>query len=385
MTLVVETIGTREGIEALQGEWESLRGADPDRSPFVSCEWFRCCLEDTEGAEPMVLAVRSGSALLGVAPLARRRVPGRWGTARAIEFLRCRETAHADFVVHPDHRDAVIAAVAGHLFDERPRTWDLLSLGPWPERSPNAVAVRRLLAARNARWTERTASLVPVVRIDRDWESFWGTRTYLFRKSRRGIQNRMRKLGTVEVEAVRADASGEGLRALHRVADRAWKREEGLAVTSREESKRFFACLTDAAGRRGWLLLWVLRLDGTPIAVEYNLAEEGNVYALRADFDQEYRSYSPGAYLEHHILQTLFAEGYRAYHAGPGFDAYKLRWTEEVRRNVTLNVYSARGPRNLLRWVVEGRLAPRLRRESTPAAGPTAEDALEDGATERGR
>jgi CelD/BcsL family acetyltransferase involved in cellulose biosynthesis len=370
VTLAVETLLTVDAIDALRDDWETLRLADPDRSPFVSYEWYRCCLEDSEGAEPMVLAVRANGRLVGIAPLARRLLPGRWGSTRTVEFLRCRETSHADLVVDPALREEVLVAVCGRLLDERPRIWDLLSLGPWPERSPNAIVAQRLLRERGARWTERTASLVPVVRIDRDWEAYWGTRTYLFRKSRRGIQNRMRKLGTVEVEAVRADDSGEGMRAFYRVADRAWKRDEGLAVTSREESKRFFACLTEAAGRRGWLLLWVLRLDGTPIAVEYNLAENGTVYALRADFDQEYRAYSPGAYLEHHILQTLFAEGYRAYHAGPGFDAYKLRWTEEVRRNVSVTVYSTHGARNRLRWVADGWALPRLRAWRARTAGP---------------
>lgn len=382
MTLAVETIRTAEGLDAIRDAWEALRLADPERSPFLAYEWFRCCLEDPEGASLRVLVVRDGDRLLGIAPLASRVERGRWGRWRSIGFIRCRETPFADLIVVPERRPEVVEALFRHLLRDARDAWDLLRLGPWPERSANYAAARDALRALGARTEERTASVVPVVPIDRDWEAFWGTRTYQFRKSRRGILNRIAKAGTVTVESVTRDESGEGLRALFHVADRAWKREEGIAITSRPESRRFFEALTEAAGKRGWLLLWILRLDGAPIAVEYDLAEGGVVHALRADFDQERRQHSPGALLEYHLLHRLFDEAYRAYCAGPGFDAYKLRWTEEVRRNMTLTVYNA-GALPTLLWATEERLVPlarRLRDRLSGARPGAAGDAPEDGA-----
>jgi hypothetical protein len=171
------------------------------------------------------------------------------------------------------------------------------------------------------------------------WEAFMESRSYLFRKSRRGILNRMQKLGTAEVDCHRADPDGDVIRTVYDVSERGWKHREGKALTNREDSKRFFAALTEAAGRRGWLLVWILKLNGRAIAMEYHLTDDGIVYALRADFDQEHRRSSPGAYLEYHIFQRLFTEGCRAYHAGPGSDAYKLRWAENLDRNLGVTIY----------------------------------------------
>ncbi|HEX7076806.1 MAG TPA: GNAT family N-acetyltransferase, partial [Candidatus Eisenbacteria bacterium] len=285
----------------------------------------------------------------------------RWRRVRAIGFLRCRETPQADFLVEAARRAEVLDAILRHLHGPERASWDLLVLTPWLESSANLPLMREWIDASRARRLERQASLVPVIPITETWDEFWKGRSYLFRKSRRGVLKRMQRLGNAEVECHRSDPGGDALRALFDVSDRSWKRAEGKAVTSREESKRFFRALTETAGRHDWLRLWILRVNGTPIATEYDLAQDGVVYALRADFDQSHASYSPGAYLEYHLLERLFEEGNRAYHAGPGSDTYKLRWTEEQRRCVTFIAFN-RGWSTTLLWLTEGWALPRLGR-----------------------
>jgi len=263
--------------------------------------------------------------------------------------------------VEGTRREEIVGAILRHLHSNERSSWDLLDLGPWPHSSPNAEIGRKWLGASGARWTESTASLVPVVTMPEGWDAFMESRSYLFRKSRRGVLNRMSRLGNTEVECHRSDAGGDVLRTICDVSGRSWKHDEGKALTSRGESMRFFAALTEAAGRRGSLLVWILRLNGSAIAMEYNLTEDGIVYALRADYDQAYRQSSPGAFLEYHIFQRLFSEGCRAYHAGPGSDAYKLRWTEELSRNVMVTVFN-RGVANQALWLTETWAIPKLRR-----------------------
>lgn len=379
MSLAVETVRTREGMEALRDSWEDLLAKETAKSPFLSPDWFRCCLEDAEGSELFLVAVRSGDRLVGIAPFRRYALAARFWTVRAVGFIRCRETPYADFVADGSRRKEVLDAILSHLHSIERSSWDLLVLGPWPQSSPNMQPVREWLGASRARWTEGTASLVPVVTMPGGWDAFMESRTYLFRKSRRGVLNRMKRLGNVEVECHRSDAGGDLLRTVIDVSARSWKHEEGKALTSREESKRFFGVLTETAGRRGWLLVWILRLNGSPIAMEYNLTENGIVYALRADFDQAHRQCSPGAYLEYHIFERLFSEGCRAYHAGPGSDAYKLRWAEDQSRNVTVTIFN-RGGANELLWSMEGWAIPRLRklRDRLNRAGRPETPAMEE-------
>jgi CelD/BcsL family acetyltransferase involved in cellulose biosynthesis len=64
------------------------------------------------------------------------------------------------------------------------------------------------------------------------------------------------------------------------------------------------------------------------------------VHAIRSDFDGAYDAHSPGAYLEHQVIKSVFELGYREYNAGPGLAPYKLRWTDQSRRNLALTVYN---------------------------------------------
>src|SRR5205823_3838432 len=89
------------------------------------------------------------------------------------------------------------------------------------------------------------------------------------------------------------------------------------------------------------LHVWILRLDGRAVATEYQLVAEGRVSALRADFDPAFAELSPGAYLNHRIVQALFERGEcHEYDMGPGDNEYKLRWATGQRDLASLRIFS---------------------------------------------
>jgi CelD/BcsL family acetyltransferase involved in cellulose biosynthesis len=92
-------------------------------------------------------------------------------------------------------------------------------------------------------------------------------------------------------------------------------------------------------------MVWLLVLDGAPIAMEYDLVHGDVVYALRADFDETFKEHSPGAYLEYEILKSLLESKIAEYNTGPGLNAYKAKLTETAREYVRLHLFgnTARG------------------------------------------
>jgi CelD/BcsL family acetyltransferase involved in cellulose biosynthesis len=275
-------------------------------------------------------------------------------------------------ILAPATREETLRAFVRYFYGGKAATWDAVSLGQWPADSPNAKMLTNLLEASRRAHFAGVSSIVPFVPIAGDWESFWQSRSYLFRKSRRGILNRLSRLGEIEILALGGDRSEEALRLYLQVSERGWKQAEGLSAGSRPELRRFFESLTRAAGRRGWLRVWVLRIGGAAVAVEYHIESAGRVHALRADYDEAWSAHSPGACLEYHILRQLFAEGYREYSTGPGTDDYKRRWTEHERTNVSLTLCRTT-PRGFGVWFLEAVLFPalrRARRRLTPAPAP---------------
>jgi CelD/BcsL family acetyltransferase involved in cellulose biosynthesis len=82
---------------------------------------------------------------------------------------------------------------------------------------------------------------------------------------------------------------------------------------------------------------------------------------MRAEFDEAYRSSSPGSVLDYHVVKALFESGRVGYDQGGEANFYKLRWTEDVLEHVDLIVFSPRLAGSLL-YAWEYGVAGTLRR-----------------------
>ncbi|HEY7728108.1 MAG TPA: GNAT family N-acetyltransferase [Candidatus Eisenbacteria bacterium] len=365
--LQIERVTTREAFDGLGDAWSGLLAETDGGVPFLTHDWFQCCVHAYRDPVLHVLVARDGSRVVGIAPLWRYRGPVRGIDLRQIGFISCPDTPTVDFVIAPSRTEDVLVAFLDDLRSRRDFAWDLLALGQWPAGSRSARTLRSLLKEARIPHYVTGASLVPSLRIRGSWEEYWKTRAPLFRKSRRGIVNRMTRAGASRVRLVRRDESGDAFQSVLSISRRSWKEPRGLSISSRPATVEFFRRLTEVAGRKGWLFLWLLELDGVPVAMEYDLTHAGIVYALRADIDEAYKERSPGAYLEYQLVKHLFEEGYSEYNTGPGLNPYKLRWTDQIAEN--LAVHACGGTwRGRVTCAVEGILAPAWRRLRARAA-----------------
>ena len=397
--ITVEAVSDRSRFDALHEEWNRLVSESGAIVPFLTHEWFTCVLDAYPTPRLRILVARAdGGRAVAIAPLWAYERRERGLALRAIGFITTPETPLVDFLVAPAWREEALAAFLRALRETTGEGWDVLVLNQWPDRSANGALLESLHRAARGRSVTALASITPVTPIRGPWQDFLKTRSALFRKSRRGIVNRVERRGGAVVELVRDDPNGRVLEEVLDLARRTWKAGEEIAITSRGEAVDFFRRLTATAGRSGWLHLWLLRVDGALVAMEYDLAHDGIVYALRADYAESAKELSPGAYLEHELLKRLFDEGYREYHAGPGLNPYKLRWADLLERNLTVTLCGdtlrgrlfalVEGPiaRTWRRWRGEGKSAAAgdgWRAEADAAA--TRGDALASGAARAAR
>lgn len=348
--LTVDEITTLDELTAFEPEWATFLERIGLSFPFLAPEWFACGVAAYgEGKDLLILVVRDPSGIAGIAPLWRYRDDCHGVSVATIGFITLPDTPFVDFVVSPGKECEVLGTVFRHLWGERRRAWDILSFDQWAVDSPTFGAAAEILRAQRQPFSVDRSSLTPYIPIAGDWETFLHSRPARFRKTRRNISNRIAKLENVEIQCQRHDAMGSILKDVLCISERSWKHGAGIAISSRDDTRRFFEVITAEASHRGWLLVWVLKTDGVPIAMEYDLATDGRVYALRADFDQAYEDFSPGTYLEYQIVRSLFEGGFREYSTGPGLNAYKLHWTDHLRENAILRVYNGTVSGRLLR------------------------------------
>jgi CelD/BcsL family acetyltransferase involved in cellulose biosynthesis len=345
----------------LRPAWDRLHQRCGQRSLFLSHAWLDAAWQwQPPSARLCVLCCEREGELIGALPLLRT-------DGRSLKFISVPDTQQCDVLAARDDAASVVEAFADELTRER-KDWDALRLRYLRD---DAVAVRMFATAlrqRGAQVDVRSVTSNPRVALNATWEAYYGSRSRRLKKAANLAANRLAKAGAVDIHWL---APGQGDRAevdreldhVIRVSARSWKRETGNSL-DQAGPQAFIRRLSHHAHDQGWLSIWRLSLDGVPIAMEYQLVGDGNVYALRSDFDADHEALSPGSHLSRHILETLFAQGLRHYSMGPGDNAYKHRWADDVEPVLALTAYSSslRG-RALAAWELAVKPAARRVRD----------------------
>jgi CelD/BcsL family acetyltransferase involved in cellulose biosynthesis len=358
--LSVRRVAALPEFEALHGRWSQLAEAADQRSPFLSHDWFACCWRACAPASrPEALVVEDGGGPVAVVPLMRWAEKIRGLPVRTLGFLESPDTPFADLVaVAP--MSAVVEAVLDHL--RARRDWDVLRLRRLRPGSPALKAFEEALAGRFA-WQLGDTVRSPYLETIGDWTAFYRATSQRFKKTARHIRNRLERAGRVTIEEYQAiDPASPLFAEVLDLTGRSWKADRRLAIATMPGMRDFFSELTQRASERGWLSLWILRLDDRAVAMEYQIVDGGTVRALRADFDVATRELSPGSALNYAIVETLFARAsVHEYDMGPGLNEYKMRWASGVRETVALTAFRP-GPYGRALAVVETALVPAARR-----------------------
>lgn len=351
-------------LAVLREEWTALAERIERSSVFARYEWFDAAWQwRRDEAQLHIITVRSGADLIGIWPLVREHEAYCGVPLRMLRFLTVPDTQWCDVIARDAEHETVCAALVDHLRDTR-SDWDRLQLDKLPADSPTLARLSEGLAAGGHAVACREAATNPVIALDGTFEAHYARRSRRLKKGNNLVANKLaraheaievrwhhgRRLDRAELQAL--------LEAAISISASSWKSETGLTLDNPGPGA-FIRRLSEHANEQGWLSLWTLELDGTPVATEYQLAFAGTVHALRADFDDSYDELSPGTYLNWKLLEQLFASDLERYEMGPGNNRYKMRWTDTAASVQQLEAYGKSMRGRLLAFVTR-RLRPAL-------------------------
>jgi CelD/BcsL family acetyltransferase involved in cellulose biosynthesis len=301
----LETVST---LEPLRAEWTEL--AWHNRSIFKTWEWLSTWWEQFGQGRPLlVTAVRSRGRLVGILPLYRWR-------ARPLRILRFLGHAVGDElgpICAPADRPIMARALGRLLAGSR---WDLLLAEQVPadERWSTALGGRVLSREGN-----------PVLRFGADgWEGFLRQRSANFREQ---VRRRPRKLLREQQKvSYRLVDEPTGLQAeldtLFRLHATRWAGTETALLTH----ERFHRAVAAVAARRRWLRLWLLEIDGEPVAAVYGFRFAGVESYYQAGRDPRWDRYHVGFVLLSHAIQQAAQDSVSEYRLLRGGEPYKYRF-----------------------------------------------------------
>ncbi|OGS35284.1 MAG: hypothetical protein A2293_15015 [Elusimicrobia bacterium RIFOXYB2_FULL_49_7] len=336
--ITIETVTTIEGFLAFENVWNKLLEKCRNENLCLTFEWFSSWLAGFgTGKSLFVLVIRKGGAIIGFAPLMITHTRYRNLPASEIGFIQNDYSPSADFIISESQAEA-ISAVVDYLLALQ--NWDVISLRNLPKDSPNYGTLVQILAQKGIIYGTGRGLCSPFIKIQTDWETFMSSRTRKFRKAIRNKMNRIKKCGTYDIKIVdKIDGDNNVLEHIFAISKNSWKADYDKDIVSSDNNMRFFTALSKTAARKGWLKIWLLNVNGKPVAYEYHLAYKGRLHALRSDYDRNYRLSSPGSILDLHIVENAFSGQVTEYDMCGSSDFYKLNWTSDIREHARVLIF----------------------------------------------
>lgn len=304
----VEEITAWDALEALRGEWSDLCDRSPRVTPFQRPEWLIPWGRAFPPGEPWVLVVRRAGRLAALASLLLYMDEGR----RTVGFCGGGVSDYCDVVTAPDGEEQAVAALLAHLADRRDR-WEAADFEPLPGDSP-------LLRISGGHTEPRDVcpGLDLPDRVE-DLGKVVPTRQLA------NLRKYRRKAGALGKLRLRSGPWEEGLDVLFRfyLARRGESNGDTLRAFHREVAAGFHA--------RDTLGLYVLCLNGDPLAALYGLRERDTFYCYMQGFDEQWARLSPGVMVVGGAIEDLISRGVRRVDFLRGRESYKYWWGAEDR------------------------------------------------------
>jgi CelD/BcsL family acetyltransferase involved in cellulose biosynthesis len=310
-------------LEAAQEVWPAV--AESSGNLFASWEWISTWWHHYGGSRELAIVVARGAGGDPVAIL-----PLYLSARKPLRLLRFLGHGPGDWL-GPIHApgDGEVATAALRAALATARDWDMLL-------AEHLLGGR--VDARELGGTVIRSEGFPMLPFrGRTWEQLLGDRSSNFRQQVRRRERRLQRDRRLDyrlcTDPGRLDDDLELLFELHGAR---WEGEHTSAFAdSRRAFHRDFARL---ALQRGWLRLWVMELDGEPVAVWYGFRYAGVEWYYQAGRNPSYDSDSVGFVLLCHTIRAALEDGARAYWFLRGDESYKDRFAEEDPGLQTLTV-----------------------------------------------
>ncbi len=351
-------------FEVLRPAWSALLNSVPGYQLFLSPQWHLAAWAwQAENARLNCLIAEDDQGIVAILPLVRDVELKHGLKLRSLGYLTVPDTQFADMICRRDVAQAAASSFVNHLVGQR--DWDQLQFSHLGEESLVQEFLLPELCKQGLVVTEGAADTNAWLGLSSGWDAYYATRSRRLKKGNNHAANRLKKqFADIRVECVRAGEAefNACIDRFVQISASSWKQSTGLTLDN-PGPRAFFHRLTEelAGQKSGQVVMWFLILDGQAVASEYQLHHEGQIYALRADYDAAFEAWSPGTYLFWQILMQICEGGGERYWMGPGDNPYKARWLEGGEPLRRFTVYN-RTVRGHILMLLERYLRPMVRR-----------------------
>jgi CelD/BcsL family acetyltransferase involved in cellulose biosynthesis len=340
MSIDLQIINTERQFEEIREEWAELLEHSSADCIFLTWEWLHTWWKHlAAGRKLHVLVIRSGTHVIGIAPLASPSTKlSRLAGVRALEFLGTGSVGsdYLDIIARRGKEAEALRAFAEYLQREN----FVLDLKQLVEN--HSLAEKLAVLLQDQRWigSEVVTNVCPFIDLaGHTWESF---QAGLGPKHRYNLNRRLKNLRRTfdtRFECVVTEAQrGPALRTLIALHNERMRERGGSDGLHSAELVGFHEHLTRLALYRGWLRLFVLTLNGEKVAALYGFMYRKKFYFYQSGFDEKYSSHSVGLVTMGLAIEAALEDGAEEFDLLHGDEKYKSLWAKQQRNLVRLEL-----------------------------------------------
>lgn len=328
-TQIITDIGA---LAALAEDWERLRLAGRRPEVFGTLAFCRACWRAYGvGRSLCVVVAFDGERPAAILPLAIEDGVLRFMTAPAADYNDMLAAADAP-------PDLLLAALLEELCDPG-LGWRRCLLENIPDDSNFAAGAAGLPRALQSRLVTVGRLSCPTLFLDRDDPVT--ADTILASSRNRKLLRRLKQFGAVRLRHLDdPDEIRRHLPNLFRAHTRRWIVSGVKSPLAEPAQHRLYEALVDELGTER-VRFTVLELDEQPIAYHFGFAGDGKFVFYTQAFDIDRWDISPGVALLVMLVGYVQQCGLRELDCGVGDEAYKSRFSNEVRDNLSFAFFRA--------------------------------------------
>jgi CelD/BcsL family acetyltransferase involved in cellulose biosynthesis len=315
------------------------------------------------------LLLRRGATVIGFGAMMLRKVPL---GGRRLEFVGTGNADYQDFVL-PLDKPAAMTCVCEFLRRNASR-WRSAWLSNVPSRSSTLQYLQQAGAGFGLHFVQEAQLRCPALRLDPP-EAHKLLKKYSLKRPLNWFSAR----GEVRFRNVSALSEIQALLPIffEQHAQR-WRAAGRPSLFDTGSQRTFYLALAAALHSAGWLLFSVVEFNGRPIAFHFGFDYFGSITWYKPSFEVRYAEHSPGLLLTRKIIEDGLQRSRRELDFTIGEEAFKDRFANVSRFNVTLSVYhswpSAMRAKGW-RWLRRNLGQARRKIAATRGAVPPAKDA----------
>jgi len=317
----VDLLRFEDDLDKLRTDWEHLYKLTNTRNPFLSYDWSRAWRTHLcPPSELFLLTARYERTLVGLLPLRLERK----GVFRVLRFLVDGRADYLGLLLASGHDEAARALLEGLV--EHGAAWDVAVLRNWNDAllELNSLPIPDRLGS-----VQAETRIAPHLSFPGSWEQLYKSGPSQLQGSRRNVRKFERVGGTVE--HVVGDRMVQTIAEIAQVEANSWKAGTRAARFCTEHDLGMLQALLESTGLHDDIEVWMARIDGAPIAFLFNFTTPERTCYYQGAYDQNFQGYSPGSILHYYAIERTWRQDRREYDFMMGDEAWKTRWTNEVR------------------------------------------------------